>query len=350
MNLQKRNKTYHKKLNILQIKIKLLIATLSLVSLQILKGQDIHFSQYFNNPLSLNPAQTGNFEGDWRFYGNYRDQWRAIDYPFKTISCGYDRLLTIKGQNFGIGGYVFNDQAGIALSSSQVYLSGAYHKNINNSIFSGGLQIGYVMKSINYDKLAFPDEWTGSSFDPDLIKNSGNDQLSYVDINVGFGWRKKINKFEPEAGISLYHLNMPTESFSGESSAKVPMRSAIFVAVKTEISPVLYVKPGILFYTMRGAHDMMIGSQAGLTTAGNRFKVREVYGGLYLRNGLADPTDAVMVMAGAQFRKMAINVSYDLNISKLRAYSNYRGGFELSFIIRSITTVIKTFTIPCERF
>jgi type IX secretion system PorP/SprF family membrane protein len=350
MNLQKRNKNQHKKLNILPLTLKVLLTVLSLVSFDILKAQDIHFSQYFNNPLSLNPSQTGSFEGDWRAYGNYRDQWRAIAFPFKTISCGYDRQITVNGQNFGVGGYVFNDQSGVALSCNQVYLSGAYHRNINNAIFSGGVQVGYVMKSINYDKIAFPDEWNGTDFVRDLNTSSGNDQLSYLDVNIGFGWRKKIDKYEPEAGISFFHLNMPTESFSGESSNKVPMRSAIFVAVKTEISPVLYVKPGILFYTMRGARDMMIGGQAGFTPAGNRFNVREVYGGIYLRNGLADPTDAVMLMAGAQIRKLAINISYDFNISKLRAYSNYRGGFELSFVFKSITSVIKTFTIPCERF
>ncbi|MCI5059058.1 MAG: hypothetical protein MRY83_23295, partial [Flavobacteriales bacterium] len=28
-------------------------------------AQDIHFSQFNNSPLSLNPAETGNFKGDW---------------------------------------------------------------------------------------------------------------------------------------------------------------------------------------------------------------------------------------------------------------------------------------------
>ena len=31
-----------------------------------LAAQDNHFSQYYASPLSLNPATTGHFEGDWR--------------------------------------------------------------------------------------------------------------------------------------------------------------------------------------------------------------------------------------------------------------------------------------------
>ncbi len=350
MNLQKRKEIHEKKLIILQPKLKLLVIILSVISNNILKGQDIHFSQYFNSPLNLNPAQTGDFEGDWRAYGNYRSQWGALAYPFRTFNVGYDRQLSINGQNLSIGGYVLNDQSGnIAIKCNQAYLSGAYHRVINNSTFSGGLQVGYVMKSINYDKLTFPDDWNGKAFDPN-VGDEGKNQLAYLDINVGVGWKKKINKFEPEVGLSFFHVNQPTESFSGGgSSSKVPMRSAFHLSVKTELSPTLYLKPGVLLYMMRGSRNMMIGSQAGLMTRGNRFNVREIYGGLYIRNGIADPMDAVMVMFGAQIRKIAVNVSYDLNVSPLKKYTNYRGAFELSIIFKSITTVIKTFTLPCER-
>ena len=337
----------------MQSKIKLLVLFLCFGSIEILNGQDIHFSQYFNSPLSLNPAQTGNFEGDWRAFANYRDQWRAIAYPFKTFSGGYDRKLSIQGHDIGIGGYVFNDKSGIFLNCTQFYLSGSYRKSINDNNFSGGLQVGYVMKSLNYDKITFPQNFdlAHNIFDPTVNPaDYGKNQLSYLDINVGVGWSRKINKFEPEVGLSFFHVNQPKESFyENSSSSKLAMRSAFFASVKTELSPTLYLKPGILFYNLRGSRDMMIGSQAGFTIPGNRFNVKEVYGGLYLRNGLADPTDAIIIMAGAQIRKIAVNVSYDLNISSMRVYNNYRGAFEISIIFKSITTIIKTFTLPCER-
>ena len=41
-----------------------------------LNAQDIHFSQYYASPLTLNPALTGKFNGLWRVTGIYRDQFR----------------------------------------------------------------------------------------------------------------------------------------------------------------------------------------------------------------------------------------------------------------------------------
>src|ERR1035441_5781184 len=38
-------------------------------------AQDIHFTQFFSNPLILNPAQTGNFNGNYRVGFNFKGQW-----------------------------------------------------------------------------------------------------------------------------------------------------------------------------------------------------------------------------------------------------------------------------------
>ena len=38
-------------------------------------SQDIHFTQFFTNPLILNPAQTGNYEGNYRVGFNFKAQW-----------------------------------------------------------------------------------------------------------------------------------------------------------------------------------------------------------------------------------------------------------------------------------
>ena len=42
----------------------LLIALI--VSVITMKAQDPHFSQFFASPLTLNPAFTGKFDGEWR--------------------------------------------------------------------------------------------------------------------------------------------------------------------------------------------------------------------------------------------------------------------------------------------
>lgn len=316
-----------------------------------LKGQDVHFSQYFNSPLTLSPAETGNFEGDWRASLNYRNQWKAITYPFRTFSAGYDQQLYIKKHHLSLGAYVLNDQSGVNLNCTKIYLSGAYHYKVNENVFTGGLQIGYVMKTVNYGKLLFPDDWTGSEWDVNhSTSESDNGQLYYPDLNLGLTWKRRMNSMEAEVGVAMFHLTQPKETFYGSpTDVRVPLRIAFQTGVKANLSPSLYVKPGVLVYSMRGSRNMMAGGQAGFATKGNRMNMKEIYAGLYLRNGIFDNTDAVMAMFGVQIRKFAINVSYDVNISSMRAYSNYRGAFEISLIYKSITTIVKTFTIPCER-
>ena len=41
-------------------------------------GQDIHFSQFYMSPLTLNPAMTGVMNCNTRFIGNYRNQWSPV--------------------------------------------------------------------------------------------------------------------------------------------------------------------------------------------------------------------------------------------------------------------------------
>src|SRR5881392_4144784 len=53
-----------------------------------LSAQDLHFSQFFNSPLTTNPANTGFLpDGDYRLGINYRNQWSTImSVPYKTMS------------------------------------------------------------------------------------------------------------------------------------------------------------------------------------------------------------------------------------------------------------------------
>ncbi|MBP5582449.1 MAG: type IX secretion system membrane protein PorP/SprF, partial [Bacteroidales bacterium] len=42
-------------------------------------SQEIHFSQFYASPLSINPANTAWYDGNLRVNAMYRTQWRAID-------------------------------------------------------------------------------------------------------------------------------------------------------------------------------------------------------------------------------------------------------------------------------
>ena len=92
---------------------KLILASLILFS-AFAEAQDPHFSQYHSSPLTLNPAMTGFFEGDFRLSGNYRQQWWSLGTPFITGTVSYEqRIMKAKLKNdvFGIGVLGLYDQS-----------------------------------------------------------------------------------------------------------------------------------------------------------------------------------------------------------------------------------------------
>src|SRR5215212_4876410 len=90
----------------------------SLFIVQVLYGQDPAFSQFFSSPLNINPALTGNINGDWRIISNFRDQWIGPASPYTTGTASYDtkvlqhKLPGVPEENvMGMGGMLLYDYA-----------------------------------------------------------------------------------------------------------------------------------------------------------------------------------------------------------------------------------------------
>jgi type IX secretion system PorP/SprF family membrane protein len=319
----------------------------------IICAQDFHFSQFFNTNMLINPANTGAFDGDWQASAGYRNQWKAIAQPYQTLNVAYERQFYAYNQHFSGGLYILHDNSGtVALKSNQFILSGAYHRTLNNNQLSGGLQLGYVYKVVDYADNTFPDQYDPDlgMFNPLLTTDAHNgDHLSYFDINAGISWKKKIGKLIPELGISVFHLNSPKESFLNEN-IHVPVKEALHVGLRYDITPGFFLKPQFLLMNQSQAKDFILGSHAGYELTPNPSGVKEINIGLYFRNSVIYNTDAMIFTLGTTVRNLNIGISYDFNVSSLKAYSNNRGAFEISLIYRSISTILNTFSIPCERF
>ena len=74
-------------------------------------AQDPAFSQFYSNPLYLNPAFTGaNNGGCPTATLNYRDQWPGIGRTYVTYSASYDQHIDALGG--GLGVIVAQDKSG----------------------------------------------------------------------------------------------------------------------------------------------------------------------------------------------------------------------------------------------
>ncbi len=53
-------------------------------------AQDIHYSQFYASPLTLNPALTGVNECNYRIGAMYRNQWKSVTTPYQTPSISFE--------------------------------------------------------------------------------------------------------------------------------------------------------------------------------------------------------------------------------------------------------------------
>src|SRR2546430_804947 len=96
--------------------VKYYIGVVLLFSAIQVTAQDLHFSQFFNSPLTTNPANTGFIpDGNYRVGINYRNQWASIPVPYKTMSAFGDFQLFRDRLEYGwvgVGGVILRDVAG----------------------------------------------------------------------------------------------------------------------------------------------------------------------------------------------------------------------------------------------
>src|SRR5688500_12258400 len=202
---------------------KYLLGLLSLAAVKGVQGQDLHFSQFFNSPLTTNPANTGFIpDGDYRLGINYRNQWSSVmTIPYKTMSAFGDvQLFRDRFETgwLGAGGVILRDVAGSGnLTSTKVYGSVAYHQMLGySSLLSLGFNVGYANKQINVSNLKFPDQIDGHFFDHGVPTNAILDRnnITYLDMQVGMNYAYfPTERVYVNAGFSAHHVNRPRESF-----------------------------------------------------------------------------------------------------------------------------------------
>ncbi len=317
-------------------------------------SQDIHFSQFYASPLTLNPAQTGNHDAQWRVVDNYRNQWFTMTIPFVTNSVSVDRHFYLRDERLDVGVNVINDMSGDAsLKVSKVYLSIAYKKNIKGNNFFIGIQPGYVMKSISIDNLSFPDQYNNQTgyFDPSkpTTGNYSGDDLSYFDVNAGIKWDKQFGRWKPELGIAVFHLNEPGESFLGTAN-KITHRKVAHVGTKFFFNSKYTINPYFLYMEHYGASEILYGSNVYINLEKNKSFAKSVFASLFFRDGINRNVDSVVAGGGINFYNTDIGISYDLNISSLHSATAFQGAFEISLIYYIFDECSKKMIIPCERY
>jgi type IX secretion system PorP/SprF family membrane protein len=301
-----------------------------------LRAQDLHFSQFMNNPLLTNPANTGfNPDFDYRIGASYRDQWSSLPVPYKTMSIWGDaQVFRNRFQNgwLGVGGVILRDAAGSGnLTSTKAYGSIAYHQELGvGSLLSAGFNIGYAAKRIDIANFKWENQWNGKFFDANASSGEqfAYSQIGYIDLQAGLNYAYFVSdNLYLNAGVSLMHINKPRESFFSENKSdnRVPQRYTGFVNASYKVNDQWIINPNVYYSYQSGASEIVGGMMAQYNLSGDG--EMQLIGGAYYRAG-----DAAVAMIGLQWSNIRLSFSYDASTSAIRNYNNGNGALEFSLI------------------
>jgi type IX secretion system PorP/SprF family membrane protein len=322
----------------------LVLCCVVLLGLQQGYAQGLHFSQFYNAPMLLNPANAALMKSeDYRLGLNYRSQWASLPAPYKTLSAYGDCQLfkqnetgELMGNWLGVGAAFFNDKAGdgeLGLTKFQGAI--AYHIQVGSfSMLSVGLSGGYTQRSVNFNKLTFNEQWDGERFDI-LLPNGEMDgvvKTKLFDVGAGINYAFFPDEYTyMKIGAGVDHINQPEETFfNGSFVNKVGIRPTGSVEALFRLSQTFTLNPSAYYTTQSGASEILFGTNCNIGFGGDENSTSLILGGFYRLQ------DAAIGVIGMQWGGMKIMGSYDYTISSLTPDNKGKGAFEMSVIFRGM--------------
>lgn len=301
-------------------------------------AQDPQFTQFYANPIYLNPAFAGS-HGCPRIAMNYRNEWPSLTGNYVTYSASYDQYF--KNISGGFGVIATHDQQGQGtIFTSSIGAVYSYHLNVSRKFkMMFGAKAAMYNKYLDWSKLTF-----GDMIDPrrGFIYQTGDVQRGgsryFFDASAGMVGYNKHFFF----GFAAHHLNRPDESMiigssrlpirmTGHMGAKIPLGS------KSQYKNITSIMPNVIYQYQNGFQELMFGTyvQYGAFTAGAWFRNR----------------DAFILTIGMDTGKFRLGYSYDITVSRLN--NGVSGGsheISLGMLLNCKDKPVTFKTISCPSF
>ena len=259
------------------------------------------YSQFFWNDFVINPAYTG-ITNSPRVQLGYRNQWGGFDGAPSTYTLGGHTLL--KNKQMGLGGMLFMDDAGGAVSQMGLMLNYNYILKLNDKS-NLSMAVSGVLNQYSYDGSGIeninPDPSLSGSvkqMSPDMsfgLLYSLNDKL-----RIGFGVNQlvqsRLSKLNDLNSLALgenrliRHYNLTT-SYSFTLSESFDLDP--YFLMRTT-----FISPSLIELGAKGTFNDLL------------------FFGLSYRH-----SESAIAMIGMNFKNTVFAYSYDYNISDITGYS-----------------------------
>jgi type IX secretion system PorP/SprF family membrane protein len=286
-------------------------------------SQDPQFSQFYANPLYLNPALAGATLCP-RLIGNFRDQWPATGGAFITYNGSYDQYVNFL--HGGVGLLFTADRTGGGnLNTTSVSLMYAYKFNITSHLYASvALQGGYYQRHLVWENLTFEDmiDAQGQVTLPTSEKPPDYPTVRAPDFSAGIfmGWDDLVY-----AGFSVAHMTQPRNGFYSDNSTFLYIKYTVHAGSVIDLKKgygssdrEFSISPNVLYQQQYKFHQLNIGLY---------LTIDPFVGGLWFRHNFEN-ADALIPLVGIHYKNLRVGYSYDITLSKLSGVSG--GAHEVS--------------------
>lgn len=294
-------------------------------------AQDVHLSQFYRSPLLLSPANTGQFEGQYRLVANHKSQWNSFTNGYTTTVLSGDYRNLIK--NLHVGAHLYTDVAGDGrMGTIEVMPSVAYERKVgadSSLTLSAGAQIGLRRYQLDFSALYFDDQYQNGQFDPNNPSQATINSESFGFANLNFGLRATKNwnvDHSTTLGLNTANLSKPDIRWT-DFAVELNRRLTTFAMHRYRINSEWSLDPALLYQVQGKQQEFSLGVNATYLLQGSVYGEQSIDFGLWRRS-----TDAWVAYAGFKYYNWQVGVSYDINNSNLNRSSGGRGGLEFSII------------------
>jgi len=261
------------------------------------------YTQYFWNDYALNPAFTGLSEFAPIQVGG-RNQWTGFNDSPATYTLGGHGA--IKDKNMGVGGMVFLDDLGGAITQTGLIANYSYQLVLNtDSKLSFG--VSGILNQYTYDG---SDIQAASQNDPSLYSNT---KALVPDFNFGLAYTLKKRL---KIGISANQLLQSRLTKWNEMNLSIDAENRLIRhyflsgSYLAEVTESIEVEP---YTVLRTTFITPIQFELGARLV---YK-KDFYAGIGYRY-----QDALTIMIGTTFNNFLFGYSYDITTSDLRGFSS----------------------------
>ncbi|MEZ4880384.1 MAG: PorP/SprF family type IX secretion system membrane protein [Chitinophagales bacterium] len=325
-----------------------------------IQSQDIHFSQFRLLPNVINPAFTGVFEEDIKIGLTYRNQSPTLNNVFNTVGFGIDASLFKQKRPtsiMGLGVHFYSDVAGsIRFAKNVIMLNYAYSQVLDKQykfVLSFGIQNSLQFSSIDFSKITTEDAFNGfNNFDFNELTeyNLINKKFNY---NIGSGilfTMQPTSKINAHIGFGAFNLVSNNVSWNKDNNIPIQKRYTLQLGAALKTKGNISILPNVLIQKQKLFSEYIFGSYVQYSKKSKNNQANEKYAiaiGTHYRWN-----DAVIIGTQFYYKKININIAYDVQTSKLIRANKSVGALEISLVYGNQVfkdRITPKLPIPCPK-